>query len=288
MFSCSSCFLCHDYLISIATLLIRYYSNLCFVNEKCSETFSRQLLSWKWNVRASFLLTLVLTQLWRREGEPGPYWNQVRGPRGIFLKHLCCFWWAVGRISFKAHFKDHLVHQIIPDFWGRRGLCSYLYTTFFLSWIFCLLCSEMFIKGPNMSVHRELWVLVLKAEETGNRIGPAQGARKELSYTFKVKQILSSPDKHLLPLPQELKLATFFWYLYFFCEIWGKYTDSAYSGLVPLAAGSWGHRVMNSGDVSTYCDTDLLHWSAMRLPLANYYLNLRPCTLKMEVILNTS
>lgn len=118
-------------LIFIVILLIRFYSNMCFVNEKCSETFSRKLLSWKWNVRASFLLTLDLTQLWWREGEARPYQNQVRGPCGIFLKHLCCFWWTVGRISFKDHVKDHLVHQIIPDFWGRKGLCSHLHTIFF-------------------------------------------------------------------------------------------------------------------------------------------------------------
>ena len=42
------------------------------------------------------------------------------------------FWWAGGRISFKACFKDSLVHQIISGCWGRRGLCSYLYTIFFL------------------------------------------------------------------------------------------------------------------------------------------------------------
>lgn len=46
--------------------------------------------------------------------------------------------------------------------------------------------------------------------ETGNRIVSAPGARKELSDTFKVKQILGSPNKHLLSLPQELKSATFF------------------------------------------------------------------------------
>ena len=65
-----------------------------------------------------------------------------------------------------------------------------------------------------MSIHRELWVLVLKAGETGNRIISAPGARKELSDTFKVKQILSSLNKHLLSLPQELKSATFF---FIFC-----------------------------------------------------------------------
>lgn len=56
--------------------------------------------------------------------------------------------------------------------------------------------------------------------ETGNRIVSAPGARKELSDTFKVKQILGSPNKHLLSLPQELKSATFFFlYLYSLCEI---------------------------------------------------------------------
>lgn len=154
-------------LIFIAILLVRFYSNMCFVDEKCSETFSRKLLSWKWNVRASFLLTLDLTQLWWREGEPRPYQNQVRGPCGIFLKHQCCFWWAVGRISFKDHVKDHLVHQIIPDFWGRKDYVPIYIPYFFPSWIFYLLCLKIFIKGPNMSVHRELWVLVLKVGEIG-------------------------------------------------------------------------------------------------------------------------
>ena len=99
------------------------------------------------------------------------------------------FWWAGGRISFKACFKDSLVHQIISGCWGRRGLCSYLYTIFFLL-IFCQYwwclsnmsiqyfvsyVQRFFIKGPNMSIHRELRVLVLKVGEIGNRIVPAHG-----------------------------------------------------------------------------------------------------------------
>lgn len=132
MVSSASCVLCHDYFIFLATLLIWFHSNLCFVNEKSLENFSRHLLSSECHVRPSRWLTLLLTQLWWREGEPGPHWNWVREACSIFLKHLCCFWWAVGRVSFKAHFKDHLVHQIIPDIWGRRGLCSYLYTIFSL------------------------------------------------------------------------------------------------------------------------------------------------------------
>lgn len=40
------------------------------------------------------------------------------------------------------------------------------YTPFLLSEIFSLLCSSIFIKGPNIPVHRELWVLFLKVKET--------------------------------------------------------------------------------------------------------------------------
>lgn len=36
----------------------------------------------------------------------------------------------------------------------------------FLSQTFCLVCSETFIKGPNISTHRELWLLILKIMET--------------------------------------------------------------------------------------------------------------------------
>ena len=49
---------------------------------------------------------------------------------------------------------------------------------------------KIFIKGPNVSTCRELWVLLLKVVETGNRIFPAHDAGKELSDTKSIRYLV--------------------------------------------------------------------------------------------------